>query len=95
MRRIIEFIREANRPCRDMAALMSAALDEELDWPQRWAYRLHLLYCSACRRYRRQLHALQRALRSVSDALHVPQAGVGPQMPAATRERIMHVLRER
>ncbi|MEW6252833.1 MAG: zf-HC2 domain-containing protein, partial [Planctomycetota bacterium] len=68
----LELFRWLNRPCRDMTSLISAAMDERLPWPQRTAYRLHLLYCTACRRYRRQLLLLRTALQRICAQLVTP-----------------------
>jgi hypothetical protein len=93
MKRLIEFLRYANRPCREMSTLASAAFDERLPWPQRWAYRLHLLYCTACRRYRKQILALRLGLRRIGVALRADDPGAGPALSAAARERIARALR--
>ena len=62
---MIRFLKLLNAPCRDMAALASRAMDERLPWSARVAFRSHLLYCKACRRYRRQLHVIHSVLASV------------------------------
>ncbi|MEW6253228.1 MAG: hypothetical protein AB1716_21525, partial [Planctomycetota bacterium] len=61
---------------------------ERLPWPQRTAYRLHLLYCTACRRYRRQLLLLRTALQRICAQLVTPDRGPGPSLSPAARARI-------
>jgi predicted anti-sigma-YlaC factor YlaD len=61
---MIGFFKLLNAPCRDMTALVSRALDERLTFGQRVAVRSHLLYCRACRRFRKQTQQLHDALRN-------------------------------
>jgi hypothetical protein len=64
-----EFLRLLNAPCRDIAALVSAGMDADLPWSQRWPVRIHILYCRACRAYRRHLHLLRAILRVAAERL--------------------------
>lgn len=41
--------------CKQASQLVSQALDRPLTWRERWALRLHLWMCAACRRFNRQL----------------------------------------
>lgn len=61
MRRLLEFWRLLNAPCSDMSALISRSMDERLTRRERFAAGLHLLYCRACARYRRQLRLIREA----------------------------------
>lgn len=88
MTRLVEFLRLANRPCADMTALISAALDELLPWSQRWAYRLHVLYCRSCRRFLRQVRQMRAALRGLAATWLGEGPGSGPELPADARTRI-------
>lgn len=78
-----------------MTALISRAQDEELPFWPRFSCRLHLLYCRACRRYRRQLAWLRAGLRRVGSLLAETDPGPGPRLTAAARERIEQSLRNR
>ncbi len=88
MRQLLDFLRAANRPCRDMTALISASLDQRLPWSQRWAFRLHILYCTSCRRYRRQVEALRAGLRRLGEAIRTGGDATGPALAPVARERI-------
>ena len=46
-----------------MTRLASESLDHDLTRVERAAVRLHLLYCSGCRRYMRQITLLRDAMR--------------------------------
>ena len=97
MSRLSEFVRLINQPCRDMTALLSKAMDADLPFRERFAYKLHVLYCTGCRRYRRQLLGLRTALRRVADRLADVEAepGPGPQLSPAARKRIARALQGR
>lgn len=74
--------------CREAAELTSASMDGELTPVDRWALRLHLLVCTACRRYRRHLRAmrglLERAAKHLEDGGDLP----GPPLPEGLRQRL-------
>ncbi|MGD8453364.1 MAG: hypothetical protein PVJ57_16250 [Phycisphaerae bacterium] len=94
MRRLLEFLQDLNRPCRDMTALISASFDQQLPWSKRFAYRLHILYCTSCRRYRQQLGALRRGLRAMGTALRREEPGPGPKLADSARQRITDALQK-
>ena len=48
--------------CREATELVSRSLDAPLDWRQRLGLRVHLLACSLCRDFRRQMLFLREAL---------------------------------
>jgi hypothetical protein len=96
MSRLSEFVRLINRPCRDMTALLSKAMDADLPFRERFAYKLHLLYCTGCRRYRKQLLKLRGTLRRVVDGLGDAETalGPGPTLSHAARQRIAQALQD-
>jgi hypothetical protein len=47
--------------CKHSTELMSRELDTHLSWRERLGLRLHLLYCTGCRHFRRQMDFLHRA----------------------------------
>lgn len=75
--------------CKEISLLASKALDTRLDWRERLAVRLHLLYCRGCRRFHDQIQFLRRAARRSSESL---SAGA-VRLPEAARERIRNALR--
>ena len=77
-----------NLPCEEVSELSSQALDRPLARSERLAVRLHTLYCSACRRFRRQLAFLRRVLRRLADA-----DPAGPSLPPEARDRIVRQMR--
>jgi predicted anti-sigma-YlaC factor YlaD len=83
-----------NLPCREISELVSRSLDHELPRAERLAVTLHLLYCKACRRFRRQVLTLKTAMaRLASDASCAERAEI-PHLAPEARERIKRTLRE-
>lgn len=91
LRGIGNFFRVMSLPCESMTGLISHDLDAPLPASARFAYKFHLLYCTACRRYRTQLTRLRAALRV---AAGLSGFAAGSLTPAA-RQRILADLRRR
>jgi len=81
-----------NLPCEGMSRLVSESLDRDLDQLERVALRSHLLYCAACRRYRRQLKLLRSAMERLATRLETDDPLRGPALPAGVREQIKRSL---
>jgi predicted anti-sigma-YlaC factor YlaD len=77
-----------NLPCEEVSELESRALDGPLTASERWAVRLHTLYCSACRQFRRQIAFLRRAMQRLSEA-----DPAGPPLPPEVRDRILRQMK--
>ena len=96
MRRPGAVWRRLHLPCREASRLASESLDRDLGAIDRLALRSHLLCCSACRRYRRQIGLLRDAMRQIAaraesgDDLDLP----GPPLPDDVRDRIGRALKE-
>lgn len=77
--------------CREAARRQSRALDQPLDLREKIGLRLHLLACSWCRRYGRQLRFLHHAAHDHADELHsaAPQ-GLSPE----ARARLKTVIQQ-
>ncbi len=75
--------------CRRAAEVITKSLDGPVPLRVRVALGVHTLFCSPCRRFRRQMARLQTAFRASASA--VPLAGREGLSPAA-RERIAAAL---
>ncbi len=53
--------------CKHASRLMSEELDRPLNWRERLALRLYLLFCDGCRNFRRQMAFLRDATRRWRD----------------------------
>jgi predicted anti-sigma-YlaC factor YlaD len=49
--------------CKKAAALMSQGMDKELGVMQKMSLRFHLMMCSGCRNYRKQMEFLRQGCR--------------------------------
>jgi Putative zinc-finger len=75
--------------CKEVARLVSASLDGGLSFRQRLALRVHLLLCSGCCRFRRQMLFLREAVGRHTGA-DAPDDANG--LSAEARERIRRAL---
>ena len=51
--------------CRKSSDKLSQSMDDRLPLGQRMALRIHLMMCSVCRRYKRQLLLMRRIFRAL------------------------------
>ena len=82
-------------PCREASRLASESLDRDLGTLDRLALRSHLLCCSACRRYRRQIGLLRDAMRRLAARAESGGDLPGPPLPDDVRDRIERALKGR
>ena len=77
--------------CREAVRLISEGMDRSLPIWNRVGLRLHVLICTWCERYRRQLIFIRRAIRQQPDRLmeQEPSAGLSPD----ARERFKRAIR--
>ena len=78
-----------NMPCEGMTRLASAPFDRDLTRLERVALQCHLTYCTACRRFVRQVEFLRCAVRRIEGV----ESLTGPGLPDDVREQIKHALR--
>ncbi|WP_241332072.1 zf-HC2 domain-containing protein [Burkholderia cenocepacia] len=72
--------------CKDVARLLSAALDRRLTRQEWLGAHLHLLVCPGCRHFREQMALLLMAGRSSSDrGGHVAPSATQPRPPVRFR----------
>ncbi len=85
-----DFFRVLNLPCKEHTRLLTRELDEPLSRGEQAGLRLHLLICRGCYRFKKQV----RYLRSLI-AADLKLLEQGAEMPAAVRERLSRMIRER
>jgi len=75
--------------CREVTRLQSNALDRDVPFFWRVGMRLHLLVCSWCRRYGKQIRFLREAMHDHPDELcEASSQGLSPE----ARERLKRAL---
>ena len=94
MSRVKTFWCLLNLPCEGMSRLASESLDRDLGRVEWVALRSHLLYCSACRRFERQIKILRCAVRRLVMRVEAGEQSRGPGLPDELRERIKRALKE-
>jgi anti-sigma factor RsiW len=70
--------------------LLSALMDGHVSPTDRFAVRLHTLYCRACGRYRKQILKLRRMLRAIDESGWT--AAGEAVLTAEARDRILQNL---
>jgi hypothetical protein len=60
---------------------------------ERIALRSHLLYCSACRRFQRQLKLIRQAFDRLASRIEAGAPLPGPGLPDDVRERMKQTLK--
>lgn len=79
--------------CADAARIMSDQMNGEANKGVRVRLRLHLLICSSCQQYWKQLALLRRWLKSGLLGQDLPVGREPVQLEASTRKRIEDNLR--
>lgn len=82
--------------CKEAAELTSRLLDEPLPFRKRMALRFHVLACSLCRLFARQLamirHVSQVAGESGPNSVIVAGSGMQKTLPPDTKARLKEAL---
>ncbi|HMP06831.1 MAG TPA: zf-HC2 domain-containing protein [Lacipirellulaceae bacterium] len=78
--------------CREASRLISESLDRQLSTRERWALRIHLAICSACRQFARQIKLLRDALTNAPDALRAEWADGAAKLSAQRRAQIKRLI---
>ena len=71
--------------CRDSSELLSRSLDEPLPFGTRVGLRFHLLICRFCRRYGRQIRALDRIARGWAASAPARPGGLSEERKESLR----------
>lgn len=77
--------------CRQAARLLSESLDRPLPRSKRFALKFHVLICTYCRRYRKQIRLLDSVARGfAARAAGAAETlgGLSPEAKARIRERL-------
>jgi hypothetical protein len=72
--------------CKDVCRLVSESLDRKLPWHQRMQMRVHLLLCSACSCFQRQMQFLRRAARFRFDTGENVETAPAPRLSPDWKE---------
>lgn len=78
--------------CKEVARLISESLDRKLAWHERVQLRIHLLLCSSCSSFRKQMQFLRRAARSCAVAGKDVAPASSPGLSTNGKERLKQAL---
>ncbi len=78
--------------CKETARLVSDSMDRKLPWWQRLPLTVHLMMCTYCARFKRQLQIIRRA--SQTDAEGLENESTSVQMPDDVRRKIKKSLQD-
>jgi hypothetical protein len=70
--------------CKDVTRLVSQSMDEKIPWHLHLKIRFHLIYCTWCKRYQKQLEILRQTLRAMPEKASFKDA----RMPESAKDRI-------
>ena len=82
-----------NMPCEGLTRVASESLDRDLSLLEAVVLRSHLIYCSACRRYSRQLRFMRSEFRRLARLVDRAESLPEPRLSDEVRERIKCELR--
>lgn len=94
MKRLRDAWRILNLSCQGMSHIASESLDRDVRGGERLALQMHVLYCTSCRRFLRQITFLRSALRRFVGQMELGDDLPGPPLPDDLRERITRALRD-
>ena len=92
---MLKFLKLLNARCEDHARLISMSMDSSLPFSQRLAVKSHLLYCRACRQFRKQALLMRETIRTgKATASEFPHAST-PALSSGARDKIAAALKQR
>ena len=74
--------------CKDVTKLVSESMDRSLPFGKRIGVRLHILICTFCARYERQLILIRETARRLAAMVEAPGEPSGETLSAEARARI-------
>ena len=77
--------------CEETSRLVSESMDRALPLNKRIAVRMHLLMCTSCARFRKQLLVMRLAARKIQDELG--DTLTGPSLDPESRQRMKKTIR--
>ena len=78
--------------CKDVTALVSRSMENDLSWREKLVLKTHLYTCIACRRYLSQLKFMSEAIAKQEEKL-VKGETAAPRLGADAAERLKNALK--
>jgi hypothetical protein len=89
IQKIARFFNKISPDCRTASLLQSQKLDDSTSSTELIGLRLHLLLCSTCRRYRKQLDFIRETAKQANQALTT-----NSEMSSSSREKLKALLKD-
>jgi len=77
--------------CRDITALISRSMENDLSWREKLVMKTHLYTCIACQRYLTQLEFMSKVLDKQEEKLEAGE--YAPRLGAEASERLKNALK--
>jgi len=78
--------------CRDITALVSRSMENDLSWREKLVLKTHLYTCIACRRYLSQLKFMREVIAKREEKLEKGETAA-PRLSADAAERLKNALK--
>ncbi len=80
--------------CKQASRMVSESMDRPLKLRERITLRMHILMCSFCTRFARQMRFLRRAANQFSQAVSEPSSAPEMTLSVEAKQRISRALSE-
>lgn len=78
--------------CKDITALVSRAMENDLSWREKFVMKTHLYTCIACQRYLKQLKFMSEVLVKREEKIAKGESSA-PRLGADAAERLKNALK--
>jgi hypothetical protein len=86
---MMRFMARLMPSCKETAALISENMDRPLPWRKRFSIRIHVMMCSLCRRYEKQLRLLRKGARHYAEP---DENTIAESLSPQARERLKQMV---
>jgi len=80
--------------CKEFARMASRGMDQRLPVMMRIKFKLHLLMCRACARYKTQLGIIRRLMETVAPGFDDAEVSESEELSEQTKRKIIHSIDE-
>ena len=88
----MSWVRGIMPTCQEMTRLLSDAMDRSLPLHLRMRMRVHLVICTLCQRYQRQLRLIRQTLRKRGERLEEARIPQEPFLSPEAKQRLQRAL---
>ena len=78
--------------CKDVSMLISRSMDEKMPLRIRMGIRFHLMMCSLCRNYKKQLWIIHKAVQKLDSMERSPDRPL--RLPDTVRQKLIDLFKD-